>query len=104
MTMPIRSTANARDNQLMRQPGKVKVWTRNEIAKKYGPGSVSSKPTPRQVETLRKYGITMAHIDTMELASEVIGLIRDNGWRRPSEELLAQVIVGEVPNDCEWEV
>jgi hypothetical protein len=32
MTMPIRSAANARDNQLMRQPGKVKVFTKEEIA------------------------------------------------------------------------
>ena len=99
MTMPIRSIWNASDNQKMRQPSKVKTWTRNEIAHHYGAGAVSLKPTFKQVELLRRFNVSLAHIDTATLASEVIALIRDNGWRRPSEEELAQLIVGEVPND-----
>ena len=39
------------------------------------------------------------HIATRELASEVIDLIQANGWRRPDEEALAELIVGEVPDD-----
>jgi len=31
VTMPMRSASNARDNQLMRQPGKVKQFTKEEI-------------------------------------------------------------------------
>ncbi len=57
------------------------------------------KPTPKQLALLAKFRIGPAHIADSATATEVINAIRDNGWRRPRESQLAQIIVGDVIED-----
>lgn len=56
-------------------------------------------PTRRQIDCLRRNGISMHHITTREVASDVIAELERNGWKRPSEERLAEIIVGECLDD-----
>lgn len=56
-------------------------------------------PTQKQLEAIRKFRIDTARIKDRDTAHRVLQAIQDHGWRRPSDDVLAEIIVGECPED-----
>lgn len=59
-------------------------------------------PTHKQLEAIRKFRISTFHIKDRDTAHRVLQAIEDNGWHRPDNDILAQIIVGDVPDDDDF--